>query len=88
MATGQKAKKLYLAGAHLWAKWSIAGVPRYELYMFIGYNTALDQYYFQHRIKGTLLVWSIKQLVEHSGGFRPFLLDTPRLDSKSLVTIG
>lgn len=88
MTAGPKVKKLYLAGAHVWAKWSIMGKPRYELYEFIGYNTTLNQYYFKHRKNGTLVVWAIEQIVAQTGGFRPFLLDTFRLDSKHLVTIG
>jgi hypothetical protein len=88
--SGQKVKRLYLASANIWAEWSLMGTPRYLLYEFVGYNIALDQYFFKGRKTNKLLVKTMNQLelAGRGGSFRPFLIDTERLDSKHLITLG
>lgn len=90
MISGQKVKKLYMASANIWAEWYVVGTPRFKLYEFVGYNIALDQYFFKGHKSGTLLVKSMAQLeaAGRGGAFRPFLIDTERLDSKHLITLG
>lgn len=87
MINGKKDKKLYMAGANIWALWHMVGKPKYELIQFVGYNTPMDQYMFQSKRDGRILTFSMDQIIRSSGYIRPFLINTDLLDGAGIVQL-
>jgi hypothetical protein len=68
----------YLYGVRIWAQWYFSRVPRFELFYYLGKDVEKDLYFFKSRTEKTQIMKTLDQI--GNGGFRPFLLDTKRIE--------
>lgn len=74
-------RESYLYGIRYWASWSPNMKPRYQIFEYVGHDTATGIYYFQSRQNKALIGKNFNQLIQGTVNnyFKPFLLDFERI---------
>lgn len=71
---------LTLYGVKYWAQWYHNRVPKYDLFVYIGYQAGSGLYFFQsHKNPGVMISRNIYQIMTNQ--FTPFVLDMKAIDA-------
>lgn len=75
-----KDSKERLGGVKYWAQWFPLGrKPQYELFVYVGSNPDIGQYYFAYYKNPKVLICKNIYQLTRELGFRPFVLETEEL---------
>lgn len=71
-----------LGGVKYWAQWyPIYRKPQYDLYVYVGCEKSIGQYYFaNYKRPHTMVCRNINQIINDLS-FRPFLLENEHIDA-------
>jgi hypothetical protein len=70
---------LTLYGVKVWAQWYTRRVPKFDVFIYVGYQAGSGLYFFQsHKNPAVMISRNVYQLM--TGGFSPFVLDMKAID--------